>query len=141
YAAMMNGANVLMPDRFLQPDHLLRLMESQRPTYGAAVPTIWSGVLAQLEGTGQDISYLKTVIVGGAALSPAMMHAFEEKHGVRLLHAWGMTEPSPLGSAPPPPPGPRVTRDGDTGTPKAGSQQGYRRVSSATTARSSRTTG
>jgi fatty-acyl-CoA synthase len=91
YAAMMNGANVLMPDRFLQPDPLLRLMESQKPTYGAAVPTIWSGVLAQLEGTGQDISYLKTVIVGGAALSPAMMHAFEEKHGVRLLHAWGMT--------------------------------------------------
>jgi acyl-CoA synthetase (AMP-forming)/AMP-acid ligase II len=98
YAAMMNGANVLMPDRFLQPDPLLRLMESQKPTYGAAVPTIWSGVLAQLEGTGQDISYLKTVIVGGAALSPAMMHAFEEKHGVRLLHAWGMTETSPLGS-------------------------------------------
>jgi fatty-acyl-CoA synthase len=105
YAAMMNGANVLMPDRFLQPDHLLRLMESQKPTYGAAVPTIWSGVLAQLEGTGQDISYLKTVIVGGAALSPAMMHAFEEKHGVRLLHAWGMTETSPLGSVGHPPAG------------------------------------
>jgi fatty-acyl-CoA synthase len=105
YAAMMNGANVLMPDRFLQPDHVLRLMESQKPTYGAAVPTIWSGVLAQLEGTGQDISYLKTVTVGGAALSPAMMHAFEEKHGVRLLHAWGMTETSPLGSVAHPPAG------------------------------------
>jgi fatty-acyl-CoA synthase len=105
YAAMMNGADVLMPDRFLQPDHLLRLMESQKPTYGAAVPTIWSGVLAQLQGTGQDVSYLKDVIVGGAALSPAMMHAFEEKHGVRLLHAWGMTETSPLGSVAHPPAG------------------------------------
>ncbi|MFJ2756416.1 long-chain fatty acid--CoA ligase [Nocardioides sp. NPDC087217] len=105
YAAMMNGANLLMPDRFLQPEHLLRLMDSEKPTYGAAVPTIWSGVLAHLEGIDQDISHLKTVTVGGAALPPAMMHVFEEKYGVRLLHAWGMTETSPLGSVAHPPAG------------------------------------
>ncbi|WP_009476607.1 long-chain fatty acid--CoA ligase [Rhodococcus sp. JVH1] len=105
YAAMMNGANVLLPDRFLQPEHLLRLMDSQKPSYGAAVPTIWSGVLAQLEGKDQDISHLRTVVVGGAALSPAMMHTFEEKYGVQLLHAWGMTETSPLGSVAHPPAG------------------------------------
>lgn len=105
YAAMMNGANVLLPDRFLQPEHLLRLMDFQKPTYGAAVPTIWSGVLAHLEDKDQDISHLRTVVVGGAALSPAMMHTFEEQHGVQLLHAWGMTETSPSGSVAHPPAG------------------------------------
>ncbi|MCX4093184.1 long-chain fatty acid--CoA ligase [Nocardia sp. alder85J] len=98
YAAMMSGANVLMPDRFLQPGPLLQMMASEQPTFAAAVPTIWGGVLAQLEAAPQDIAHLRTVVVGGAALPPAMMHAFQEKYGVRLLHAWGMTETSPLGS-------------------------------------------
>ncbi|WP_019931224.1 long-chain fatty acid--CoA ligase [Nocardia sp. BMG111209] len=98
YAAMMSGANLLMPDRFLQPGPLLQMMAAQRPTFAAAVPTIWGGVLAQLDAAPQDIAHLRTVVVGGSALPPAMMHAFQEKYGVRLLHAWGMTETSPLGS-------------------------------------------
>ncbi|MGV9674921.1 long-chain fatty acid--CoA ligase [Nocardia sp. NPDC003482] len=103
YAAMMSGAHVLMPDRFLQPGPLLQMMAQVKPTFAAAVPTIWGGVLAGLEANPQDISHLRTVVVGGSALPPSMMRAFEQKHGVRLLHAWGMTETSPLGSVAHPP--------------------------------------
>ncbi|MBB5912976.1 fatty-acyl-CoA synthase [Nocardia transvalensis] len=98
YAAMMSGASLLMPDRFLQPGPLLQMMAAVKPSFAAAVPTIWGGVLAGLDAQPQDISHLRTCVVGGSAVPPAMMRAFEEKHGVRLLHAWGMTETSPLGS-------------------------------------------
>ncbi|MFI6775430.1 long-chain fatty acid--CoA ligase [Nocardia sp. NPDC050412] len=105
YAALMSGANVLMPDRFLQPGPLLELMAVEKPTFAAAVPTIWGGVLAGLAAKPQDISHLRSVVVGGSAVPPSMMRAFEEKHGVRILHAWGMTETSPLGSVAHPPAG------------------------------------
>ncbi len=105
YAAMMSGASVLMPDRFLQPGPLLQMMAAARPTFAAAVPTIWGGVLAALDAHPQDISHLRTCVVGGSALPPAMMRAFHDKYGVKLLHAWGMTETSPLGSIAHPPKG------------------------------------
>ncbi|WP_433564506.1 long-chain fatty acid--CoA ligase [Nocardia sp. CA-151230] len=105
YAALMSGANVLMPDRFLQPAPLLEMMAAAKPTFAAAVPTIWGGVLAGLQAQPQDISHLRTCVVGGAAVPPSMMRAFEERHGVKLLHAWGMTETSPLGSVANPPAG------------------------------------
>lgn len=105
YAALMAGANLLMPDRFLQPVPLLEMMAAVKPTFAAAVPTIWGGVLAALAAAPQDISHLRSVVVGGSAAPPAMMKAFEEKHGVRVIHAWGMTETSPLGSVAQPPQG------------------------------------
>lgn len=105
YAALMSGANVLMPDRFLQPGPLLEMMADEKPTFAAAVPTIWGGVLAGLAAKPQDISHLRSVVVGGSAVPPSMMRAFQEKHGVRILHAWGMTETSPLGSVAHPPAG------------------------------------
>ncbi|WP_040794454.1 long-chain fatty acid--CoA ligase [Nocardia higoensis] len=105
YAALMSGANMLMPDRFLQPGPLLEMMADQKPTFAAAVPTIWGGVLAALEAHPQDVSHLRTAVVGGSAVPPSMMRAFQEKHGVRVLHAWGMTETSPLGSVANPPAG------------------------------------
>lgn len=105
YAAMMSGASLLMPDRFLQPGPLLQMMDAVRPTFAAAVPTIWGGVLAALEAHPQDISYLARCAVGGSALPPSMMRTYKEKHGVTLLHAWGMTETSPLGSVGHPPRG------------------------------------
>lgn len=105
YAALMSGANVLMPDRFMQPGPLLELLAHQRPSFAAAVPTIWGGVLAALAEAPQDISHLRSVVVGGSAAPPAMMHEFQDKHGVRVLHAWGMTETSPLGSVARPPAG------------------------------------
>ncbi|MER7454566.1 long-chain fatty acid--CoA ligase [Nocardia beijingensis] len=103
YAALMSGANLLMPDRFLQPGPLLEMMAAQQPTFAAAVPTIWGGVLAALAANPQDITHLRAVVVGGSAVPPSMMRTFEDKHGVRVLHAWGMTETSPLGSVAHPP--------------------------------------
>ncbi|MGW5054838.1 long-chain fatty acid--CoA ligase [Actinokineospora sp. NPDC004072] len=105
YAAFMCGASLIMPDRFLQPEPLLAMVEALKPTHSAAVPTIWQGVLAALEQAPRDISSLREVVVGGAACPPSMMHTFAEKHGVQITHAWGMTETSPLGSVARPPAG------------------------------------
>jgi fatty-acyl-CoA synthase len=98
YAAFMSGASLLMPDRFLQAAPLAAMISSERPTLGGAVPTIWTDLLAYLETNPADISSMREVIVGGSACPPALMHAFSEKHGVEIIHAWGMTEMSPLGS-------------------------------------------
>jgi fatty-acyl-CoA synthase len=79
-------------------------MAAGRPTCAAAVPTVWSGVLARLQQHPQDISHLREAVVGGSAVPPALMKAFEERHGVKILHGWGMTETSALGSVAHPPP-------------------------------------
>ncbi|MGH8971421.1 MAG: long-chain fatty acid--CoA ligase, partial [Actinomycetes bacterium] len=98
YAAMMVGATLVMPDRFLTPEPLAALIAGQRPTVAGAVPTIWTGLLAQLDAHPVDVTSLRDVVVGGSACPPALMTAFEERHGVHITHAWGMTETSPLGS-------------------------------------------
>ncbi|MFX0578229.1 long-chain fatty acid--CoA ligase [Nocardia nepalensis] len=98
YAALMSGASLVMPDRFLQPGPLLELMAVERPTFAAAVPTVWNGVLAALDDHPQDITHLRSVVVGGSAVPAPMIRAFEDKHGVRIIQAWGMTETSPLGT-------------------------------------------
>lgn len=103
YAALTSGASLLMPGRFLQTEPLLALMAEGRPTVAAAVPTIWSGMLAHLETHPQDISHLRTAVVGGSAVAPAVMRAFEERHGVSIVHAWGMTETSAIGTVARPP--------------------------------------
>lgn len=97
YAAMMCGASLIHPDRFLQPEPLLAMMKVGQPTLAAAVPTIWSGVSALLDAAPQDISHLREVVVGGAAVPPSMIRKFDE-YGAPIIHAWGMTETSPLGS-------------------------------------------
>jgi fatty-acyl-CoA synthase len=110
YAAFMSGAGLLMPDRFLQPQPLAAMIEQVRPTVSAAVPTIWNGLLDELDKpTGRadryDVSSLRQVVIGGSACPPALMRAFEERHGIRVVHAWGMTETSPLGTFGLPPAG------------------------------------
>ncbi len=105
HAAFMAGASLLMPDRFLQPAPLAEMIETVRPTVGAAVPTIWQGLLAELDATRRDVACLRTVVIGGSACPPALMRGFEERHGIRVVHAWGMTETSPLGSVAHPPAG------------------------------------
>ncbi|OLR89908.1 long-chain fatty acid--CoA ligase [Actinokineospora bangkokensis] len=106
YAAFMSGASLVMPDRFLQPEPLVAMIEQLRPTHSAAVPTIWQGVLQYLDAhPDSDLSSLREVVVGGSACPPAMMHAFQEKFGIHIVHAWGMTETSPLGTVCRPPAG------------------------------------
>ncbi|NGN66547.1 long-chain fatty acid--CoA ligase [Streptomyces sp. A7024] len=104
-AAFMAGASLLMTDRFLQPEPLAEMIETMRPTIAGAVPTIWQGLLAELDAKQRDVSSLKSAIIGGSACPPALMTAFEERHGVRVVQAWGMTETSPLGSVAHPPAG------------------------------------
>ena len=105
YAAFMIGASLIMPDRFLQPEPLAALLAAEEPTFAAAVPTIWLGLHQYLEQHPQDISSMKDVLIGGSAVPPSLMHVFEKDHGITVLHAWGMTETSPLGSVARPPAG------------------------------------
>jgi fatty-acyl-CoA synthase len=105
YAAFLSGARLLMPDRFLQAAPLAAMIAAERPTLAGAVPTIWTDLLAYLDANPTDTSSLREVIVGGSACPPALMHAFSERHGIEIIHAWGMTEMSPLGSVSRPPAG------------------------------------
>ncbi|MFM9576759.1 long-chain fatty acid--CoA ligase [Streptomyces turgidiscabies] len=102
HAAFMTGVNLLMPDRFLQPGPIAEMIERERPTYAAAVPTIWQGLLAELKANPRDVSTLTQVTIGGSACPPALMKAFDDL-GMRIVHAWGMTETSPLGTVGRPP--------------------------------------
>jgi fatty-acyl-CoA synthase len=98
YAAVMAGASLVMPDRFLQPEPLVRLIEAERPTVAGAVPTIWNALLMHVRTAGGDLSSLRLVPCGGSAVPHALMEAYEKELGVHILQAWGMTETSPLGS-------------------------------------------
>lgn len=97
HATFMTGINLLMPDRFLQPAPLAEMIESEKPTHAAAVPTIWQGLLGELTAKPRDVSSLTQVTIGGSACPPSLMEAFD-KLGMRVCHAWGMTETSPLGT-------------------------------------------
>ncbi|SCG40976.1 fatty-acyl-CoA synthase [Micromonospora siamensis] len=105
YAAFLSGAALIMPDRFLQAAPIAEMIATERPTLAGAVPTIWNDLLAHLDSHDVDTSSLKEAIVGGSACPPALMHAFSERHGIEVVHAWGMTEMSPLGSVSRPPAG------------------------------------
>ncbi len=98
YAAVMAGASLIMPDRFLQPEPLVKLIEAERPTVAGAVPTIWNGLLQHVRANGGDLSSLRLVPCGGSAVPHALQEAYEKELGVTILQAWGMTETSPLGS-------------------------------------------
>ena len=121
YAAFLSGASLLMPDRFLQAAPLAAMIAAERPTLAGAVPTIWTDLLAYLDANPTDTSSMREVIVGGSACPPALMHAFSERHGIEIIHAWGMTEMSPLGSVSRAAGRPeRRRRPGPTATPRAG---------------------
>ena len=105
YAAIMSGADLIMPDRFLQPEPLARLIDAERPTLAGAVPTIWNGLLQHVRAHGGDLSSLRMVPCGGSAVPRSLMEAFEKELGVRIVQAWGMTETSPIGSVAHPPAG------------------------------------
>jgi len=105
YAAVMAGASLIMPDKYLQPEPLVKLIEAERPTVAGAVPTIWNALLQHVRANGGDLSSLRLVPCGGSAVPHALMEAYEKELGVTILQAWGMTETSPLGSVAYPPVG------------------------------------
>jgi fatty-acyl-CoA synthase len=97
--ALVAGADVVLPNRFLQGNRLLEMIESRRVTLAAGVPTIWQDVLRCYErDPGHDISSLRRVYSGGSAVPESLMDAYQSKLGVALIQLWGMTETSPLGS-------------------------------------------
>ncbi|MFF1420978.1 long-chain fatty acid--CoA ligase [Streptomyces sp. NPDC058280] len=104
HATFMAGVNMLMPDRFLQPGPLAEMIEREKPSHAAAVPTIWQGLLAEVTARPRDLTSMARVTIGGSACPPSLMEAYD-KLGVRLCHAWGMTETSPLGTMSNPPAG------------------------------------
>jgi fatty-acyl-CoA synthase len=98
YIACMVGAKLVFPGPGLDGQSLYALLEAERVTFAAGVPTVWQGLLGHLEREGLTFSTLKRTVIGGAACPPAMLRTFQERYGVEVLHAWGMTELSPLGT-------------------------------------------
>ena len=88
-----------MPGAKLDGASVYDLLETEKVTMTAAVPTVWLGLLHYMRKEGKKLSTLKLVGIGGSACPPDMIRAFEEDYGVEVRHAWGMTEMSPVGSA------------------------------------------
>jgi fatty-acyl-CoA synthase len=95
----MVGATLVMPGAKLDGASIYELLDKYKVTFTAAVPTVWLMLLQDLEKTGAMLPHLKHVVIGGSACPRAMTKTFEEKYGVKVNHAWGMTEMSPLGEA------------------------------------------
>ena len=98
FSAPMTGAALVMPGPKLDGASVFQLIEDEGVTMSAAVPTVWLGLLQYLESSGEKLTRLKRVTIGGSACPRAVTEAFETKYGVTVSHAWGMTEMSPLGS-------------------------------------------
>jgi len=98
FACTMLGTQLAFPGPHLQPRDLAELIQAEKVTLTAGVPTLWLGLLALLEKERYDLSSLRGMIVGGSAAPQSMIEAFEKKHGLTVMHAWGMTEMSPLGT-------------------------------------------
>ncbi len=98
YAAAMVGCKLVMPGHHLDGASLYNLFEAEKVTMSAGVPTIWLGLLNHVKANGLKFSTFKSTVIGGAACPPAMIRAFENEYNVEVIHAWGMTEMSPLGT-------------------------------------------
>jgi fatty-acyl-CoA synthase len=99
-SAVMTGAKLVFPGPHLDADSLLDLMTGEKVTLAGGVPTIWLGILARLDQEPQrwDLRALRDMVIGGAAAPPALIEGFQKRHGLRVTHAWGMTEMNPLGT-------------------------------------------
>ena len=98
YAAAMTGAKLVFPGAALDGKSVYDLIEGERVTMAAGVPTVWLGLLNHMAQGGVRFSTLTRTVIGGSACPPAMIRAFKDQYGVTVLHAWGMTEMSPLGT-------------------------------------------
>ena len=105
YAAALGGSTLVLPGRFLSAEPLAKLIEGERCTTMACVPTIYADLLRYADAKRPDLSSLQCAICGGATMPLALAQAFQERHGVPLLHAWGMTETSPMCTVAHAPPG------------------------------------
>ena len=99
YAACMVGAKMVFPGPGLDGKSLHELFEAEKVTLSAGVPTVWQGLLGYVEANGLKFSTMRRSVIGGSACPPAMIRKFAEVYDVQVLHAWGMTEMSPVGTA------------------------------------------
>ncbi len=98
FTTPMNGATMVMPGQRMDGAAIYELLDEFKVTCTAAVPTVWLMLLQHLEASGAKLPYLERVVIGGSACPRAMTQKFQDNYGVQVLHAWGMTEISPLGS-------------------------------------------
>ena len=94
----MIGAKMVMPGGKMDGESIYELLDTEKVTFSAAVPTVWLMLLQYLETTGKMLPHLTKVVIGGSACPRAITEKFEKVYGVEVIHAWGMTEMSPLGS-------------------------------------------
>jgi 3-(methylthio)propionyl---CoA ligase len=98
YSAALTGCKLVFPGPALDGKSVYDLLESEKVTFAAGVPTVWQMLLGHMQTNGLRFSTLKRTVIGGSACPPAMINAFNDVYGVDVLHAWGMTEMSPLGT-------------------------------------------
>jgi fatty-acyl-CoA synthase len=98
YTAAMTGSKLVMPGAWLDGASLYKLFEDEKVTFSAGVPTVWLGLLNYMKANDLRFSSFKRTVIGGSACPPAMMKSLQEDYGVEVIHAWGMTELSPLGT-------------------------------------------
>ncbi|CAG1009429.1 3-(methylthio)propionyl---CoA ligase [Burkholderiales bacterium] len=98
YSGALAGAKLVLPGPKLDGASLYELFEQEKVTLSAGVPTVWLGLLQFLQAQGLQLSTVKRLVIGGSAAPPAMIRSFDEQFGITVLHAWGMTEMSPLGT-------------------------------------------
>jgi acyl-CoA synthetase (AMP-forming)/AMP-acid ligase II len=98
YSSAMVGAKLVFPGPALDGKSVYELIEQEHVTFAAGVPTVWQMLLSHMKPLNARFSSLKRTVIGGSACPPAMIHTFKEEYGVEVLHAWGMTELSPLGT-------------------------------------------
>jgi len=98
YSSCLVGAKLVLPGPQLDGKSLFELFESEQVTFSAGVPTVWLGLLQHVQSQGLKFSSFRRTVIGGSACPPAMLRTFRDDYGVEVLHAWGMTEMSPLGT-------------------------------------------
>jgi fatty-acyl-CoA synthase len=100
FDAIFTGATLVFPGPHLDPQSLLDLMTETKVTMAGGVPTIWLGILALLDATPKqwDLSTVRSMLIGGSAAPPSLIDGFKQRHGLEVVHAWGMTELSPVGT-------------------------------------------
>ena len=98
YAAPLAGAKIVFPGQGLDGASIYELFEKEAVTYSAGVPTVWLNLLNHMKQNNLKFSTLKSTVIGGSAVPPAMIRTFQDDYGVKVLHAWGMSEMSPLGT-------------------------------------------
>lgn len=98
YAALMNGAKLVLPGYALDGPNLHTMLNEEQVTLMAGVPTVWLGLLDYLNRNNLTIDSVDRMMVGGSAAPMAIIREFEEKYDVRVMHGWGMTELSPVGT-------------------------------------------